>query len=67
MGKVTRTEYICDRCGKTIDGFPCSVGRFRYMHILKWWLPQPAGGYKLHYICQDCFKSFKKWYGEDKE
>ena len=68
MGKVTRTEYVCDRCGKTIVGMDgvFSVGRFRYMHVLKWWIPQPVGAYKLHYICQDCFKSFIKWYIEDK-
>ena len=67
MGKRTLIEYSCDRCGKKLtdplSGEPFSVGRFRFMHIFKWWVPQPVGQYKLHYICHECFKSFKEWYG----
>ena len=64
MGKITRVEYVCDRCGKIIDRKDTlfHVGRFRFMHVFKWWVPQPVGEYKLHYICQDCFESFKRWY-----
>ena len=68
MGKRTVVEYSCDRCGKRmtdpLKGEPYSIGRFRFMHVFKWWVPYPTEQYKLHYICQNCFKSFKKWYGE---
>ena len=62
MAKVVKTEYICDRCGKSITGAPFHVGRFRYMHVFKWWMPEKCGGYGLTYICQECFESFKRWY-----
>ena len=64
MGKVTRIDYICDRCGKSIVGDVFNIGRFRYMHVFKWWIPQPVNEYKLHYICHNCFRSFKEWYGK---
>jgi len=66
MGKVIRMDYICDRCGKVIEGenAPWSIGRFRFMHVFKWWIPEPVRGYKLHYVCHECFRSFKKWYEE---
>ena len=68
MGKSTKIEYTCDRCGKIIiGGKPYSIGRFRFMHVFKWWVPQPANEYKLHYICHDCFASFKRWYLADGE
>lgn len=63
MGKTTKIEYTCDRCGAIISGFPCSVGRFRYMHVFKWWIGFPTHGYKMKYLCHDCFKSFQDWYG----
>ena len=62
MGKVTRTEYYCDRCRKKIIGTPFTVGRFRYLHVFKWYVPEPAPAYPLRYICSECFESFKKWY-----
>lgn len=64
MGKTTKIVYECDRCGKNITGFPFSIGRFRYMHIFKWWSPMPINNYKMKYLCQGCFNSFKEWYGE---
>lgn len=62
MGKVVKTEYICDRCGKNISETPFHIGRFRYLHVFKWWNPEPVNGYLLRYICKDCFDSFKEWY-----
>lgn len=68
MGKSTKIEYTCDRCGKIIiDGKPYSIGRFRYMHVFRWWVPQPANEYKMRYICHDCFASFKRWYHDGGE
>ena len=67
MGKVIRTEYYCDRCGKLIIGTPCTVGRFKYLHIFKWYVPEPCPSYPLRYMCQDCFNAFKKWYEENKK
>ena len=68
MGKKIVTEYICDRCGKKIascSNSVFSIGRFRFMHAFKWWAPEQFGGYKLTYVCGDCFKSFKEWYKSD--
>ena len=62
MGKVVKTEYICDRCGTNILGTPFHIGRFRYLHVFKWWVPEPVNQYPLRYICKDCFDSFKEWY-----
>ena len=66
MPKKEVTQYICDRCGKVINGYVNHVGAFHYMHIFKWYVPIVCG-YKLHYICEDCFKSFKKWYKSEEE
>ena len=65
MGKQTKTVYTCDRCGKEIVKDVFTIGRFKWLHMFKWFVPQPHPHYPLRYICEDCFKSFKKWYGED--
>ena len=63
MGKREITVYVCDRCGKTIKDVK-HVGTFHFLHIFKWYMPVWSS-YSMKYICQDCWGSFKKWYGEE--
>ena len=63
MGKKTVYEYICDRCGKKIaqdDAY--NFQRFTYVHVFRWWMPNPVCSHYLKYLCNDCYKSFKAWY-----
>lgn len=65
MPKIEETVYYCDRCGKKIasNDDVHHIGRFRYLHVFKWFVPTSTLRYPLIYICGDCFKSFKEWYG----
>lgn len=63
MPKNERVEYICDRCGTTINDNVHSVGKFHYMHVFKWYAPGwREDHYPLKYICEGCWQSFKAWY-----
>ena len=65
MGKCEQTIYTCDRCHKVINGDAHSVGMFHYMHVLKWYCP--VSGYRLAYLCNDCYKELKEFLTAKKE
>ena len=69
MGKVEKTLYYCDRCGKLIfDDSKIMCGNFRSMRVLKWYIPLPMlGDYRLMYVCSDCYRSFEEWVKEGKD
>lgn len=68
MGKVEKTLYYCDRCGKLIsDDSKIMRGNFKFMRVFKWYVPFPTlGDYKLMYVCSDCYRTFEEWAKEGK-
>ena len=62
MPKIIETKYICDRCGREIKMFPHSICKWRM--LFKWFIPAYSG-YRTCYLCNDCWESFKEWYGKD--
>lgn len=67
MGKIEKTIYKCDRCGKEIagDGF-FKRGNFAYMRVFKWWIPL-LNLYRITYLCKECSDDYGKWFREGKD
>lgn len=57
-------QYVCDRCGKTIDE-ETSKKNYATYEIRK--REKSSGGFILKSpldLCPDCYKSFSKWLNE---
>ena len=67
MGKIEKTIYKCDRCGKVIaEGGGIRRGNFAYMRVFKWWLPL-LNIYGTTYLCKECSDDYGKWFREGRD
>lgn len=67
MGKIEKTIYKCDRCGKVIaeDGV-IQRGNFTYMRVFKCWIPL-LNLYRMTYLCKECSDDYGKWFREGRD
>ena len=59
-------QYVCDRCGKTIDNEKKNYATHEIRRILE---KSKSSGFVLESpldLCPDCYKSFGKWLKECK-
>lgn len=62
MGKIEKTIYKCDRCGKEIAGENVRTrGNFKYLRVFKWWFPL-LNVYRMTYLCKECADDYGKWF-----
>ncbi len=64
MGKIEKTIYTCDRCGKEIAGDGVfKKGNFTYFRVFKWWVPV-LNLYRMTYLCKECSDDYMRWFRE---